>query len=413
MSKRAFLVQNWILVILLIGSLVFREVEELIPVFIVIVIVMKVIQGMLFVLRSLIKKYWVLFFVVIPIAFLSGVLPFIWDVGTEVILYGILAVEIFVHGVDAFLQYRRGDKTWFVNSIITLFILVFIGASFIYEDVTLIVSFFFEVIAMSAIYYLYTYYKTGVIPGNYSLLNVNNAIFRDAFVPKRVYSEFMNATDDTIHDVVAKYSRYYKVREEQASETVTVYMHTWKPGIDMMGHCDISFRGISYTLSNYDAENAYFDGMITTGTIGVGPVKEYINFSTDYKDKLIFGYTISLTESQAKAVTRELSAIHDTMTEVWSPKDLQRNKSACEILTHIPSFSIRKVIKGPFRNYFVLGTNCAKLVDVILNEAGIQTKVSKNLLTPGEYMSILDKDKEKRVIEKRVYWKTINHERVR
>lgn len=413
MSKKAFLVQNWILVILLVGSLIFREVEELIPVFIMVVILLKVIQAMVFVLRSLIKKYPMLFLFVVPVAFLSGTLPFIWDAGSEVILYAILALEIFVHGVDTFLQYRRGDQTWFVNAAITMFIFVFILTSLIYDDVTLVVSFFFEVIAISAVYYLYSYYRTGVIPGNYSLLNVNNAIFRDAFVPKRVYSEFMNATDDTIDHVVAKYSYYHAQREQKASDVLTVYMHTWKPGLDMMGHCDISFRGMSYTLSNYDVENAYFDGIITTGTIGIGPVKEYINFSTDYKEKLIFGYTISLTTSQADAVARELDVIHHTMTEEWKPRDVQKNKSAHEILTHIPAFSIRKVIKGPFRNYFVLGTNCAKLVDVILNEAGIETKVSKNLLTPGEYMSILDKDKEKRVIEKRVYWKTINHENVR
>lgn len=412
MSKKAFLTQNWILVILLIGSLIFREVEELIPVFIMIIIIMKVIQGMLFILRSLVKKHPILFFLVGIIAFFSGMLPFIWDISSEVILYVILAIEVFVHGVDAFLQYRRGDKTWFVNATIMVFILVLIIASFIYEDVTFIVSFFFELIALSAFYYLYSYYRTGKIPGNYSLLNVNNAIFRDAFVPKRVYSDFMNATDDTIDAVVKKYSYVYPERLSDASETLTVYMHTWKPGLDMMGHCDFSFRGVSYTLSNYDVENSYLDGIITTGTIGIGPVKEYINFSTDYKGKLIFGYTLSLTQSQADAVARELDVIKETMTERWKPKNLQKNKAAYEILTHIPSFTIRKVTAGPFRNYFVLGTNCAKLVDVILNEAGIGTRVSKNLLTPGEYMSLFDKDKEKRVIEKRVYWKTMNHENV-
>lgn len=413
MSKKVFLGQNWMLVFLLIGSLLFQTVEELIPLFISIIIILKVLQGLLFITKTLIKKHFFYFIIIFLIALFFGWLPLLFDISSEILLYGILALEVFVHAVDAFLQYRRGDKTWFINGVIAIAIIVFIIGSFFYTDISFVISFFFEIIALSAIYYLYSYYRTGNIPGNYTLLNINNAIFRDAFVPKKVYSEFMNATDATIDAVVQKYSYYHQEREVDLNETLTVYMHTWKPGLDMMGHCDLSFRGTSFTLSNYDVERSHFDGMVTSGTIGIGEMKAYINFCTDIKDKLVFGYTLSLSQKQADAIARELDIIQGTMTTLWEPKDIKKNKAADEILKHIPNFTIRKVIQGPFRNYFVLGTNCAKLVDVILNEAGIQTKVSKNLLTPGEYMSILDKDKEKRVIEKRVYWKAINHENVR
>lgn len=407
MNKKIFLVNNWIVVALFSITLLTQATGQMLLAFVSFILAIKAAQAVLFALNLARKHYRYIFALLVGIVLISGsVLPVTHFLIQSVVLF-FTGMEVFVHLVDGALQYRQGKKTWIINILMSMIFFVLICYSLFHWRSEMITTFLLSAIAMSSLFYLVTYYMTREMHGNFTLLNMNAAVYRDAFIPQSEFTLFAQANDEALARLVA--SKEY-TSPEQSDAYVTIYLHTWKPSIDMMGHCDMSYKGKSYSFSNYDAERMKLGGFISVGTIGITSVEEYIHFCTDVENKLVYGYTLRLTPDEVEKMDHFVDQIYAN-SKPWVPQDLAQNGPA-QLITSQTDCEIREVVDGAFRNYFVLGANCVKLIDVMLNHIGIRTKASKALLTPGEYFRILDQNNHDKIMAKRVYWKEVNHENI-
>lgn len=408
MNKKVFLVNNWVVVALFLVS-IFTPINSQMMVFLVgVLLAIKGAQAIMYLLAYALKQYRLLFVVLVSVIMLSGTLVPVANLLIKGALFAVLGMEIFVHLGDGFLQYRQGKKTWMINIMIAVLFITFLLYSIFSWKSEFISNLLFFAISLNSIFYLLVYYIRGEFLGNFTLLNMNAALYRDAFIPKGEYMAFANADEKTLQTLIEK--NQFGLKTPLPEDHVTIYLHTWKPTIDMMGHCDVSYKGKVYSFSNYDVEKMMFGGMASIGTIGVTSTKAYINFCTDEENKLLYGYTLKLSRDEAKQMDYFVEQLNEN-SHVWQPNDLSVNKAA-KLIMEKTDCVIREVDRGAFRHYFVVGTNCVKLVDVMLNYIGIKTRVSSGLLTPGQYFKMFDQENNDRVVRKQVYWKDVNHENV-
>lgn len=408
MNKKVFLLNNWIVVALCLLSLVTPIHSQMMMMLVGVLLAIKAAQGVMYLLAYAMKQYRFLFVILVVIIILSGTLVPVAQFLVKGALLAVLAMEIFVHVGDGFLQYRQGKQTWMINMMLAiLFVMFFLYAIFSWKSQFVLNILFFS-ISLNSIFYLVMYYVRGEFLGNFTLLNMNAALYRDAFIPKGEFSSFASANEEQLSQLVKE--NQFGMDKELPDHYVTVYLHTWQPTMDMMGHCDMSYKGKVYAFSNYDVEKMTFGGMMSVGTIAITSIKEYINFCTDVENKLVYGYTLRLNEKEVEQMDYLIEQLNEN-SHVWQPNDLSKNKAA-ELIMEKTDCVIREVDRGSFRHYFVVGTNCVKLVDVMLNFIGIKTKVSSGLLTPGQYFKMFDAPSNERVVRKQVYWKEINHETV-
>lgn len=408
MSKRIFLLNNWITLSVITLALIFARNDEQFVSIIFALFGLKIFQAFLYATYTYFKKFsgiGVLF--LIATIFIGQLFTFT-TVVIQTIMIIIVAFEIFVHVMDAYIQYKNADRDWFINVLIAILFLSFLFYALFDSQRVYLNSFFILIIGFSSLYYLCTYYFTGEIKGNYTLINVNKALYRDSFIPAELYTKFANADEASLKTLVEK---------EQFGQEIplpkyyfTVYLHTWKPAHDMMGHADLGIDNTAFTFSNYDVEKMKFGGMISTGTFGISNLKKYLNYCIDCQKKLVIGYTLEVSQDEFMRIHDVIKRFQD-ISSPWKPNDINNNAKALEFL-QVTEGHIIQINKGPFRNYFALGANCVKLVDVVLNEIGIKTGLSPALITPGQYVKLLNENKDGRVIRKQVYWKDINYENI-
>lgn len=405
MNEKIFLWNNWLVVCLFLISLFTDVTNQMMIMLVGILLAIKAIQAVLYYLSFAMKKFRIIFCISIIFIILTGMMIPVASFLIKGALLLILGVEIFVHFVDGFLQYRQNQKTWIMNVMIGILFICLLAYSLFSWQSKFVTNILFFTISLSSIFYLTMYYVRGEFLGNFTLLNMNAALYRDAFIPKEEYLTFADAQGDELDELVEKNQFGTDVLPKHY---VTIYLHTWKPTLDMMGHCDMCYKGKVYSFANYDVERMKLGGNVSVGTIGITPLHQYMNFCTDVEHKLVYGYTIKLTEQEAQKMDYFIEQLYQNSI-VWKPKKLENNKAA-KILMEQTDCQIREVTSGAFKNYFVMGANCVKLIDVMLNHVGIKTKASKGLLTPGEYFKIFAQQHNEKVVCKRVYWKGVNHE---
>lgn len=407
MNRKIFLWNNWIVVVLFLISLFTDLTNQMMVVLVGVLLAIKAMQAVLYLFTLALKKYRIIMILLIILIVVSGIFVPVASLLIKGTLLVILGLEIIVHFIDAFLQYRQGQKTWMINTLFgALFICFLVYALFSWQSAVVVNILFFS-ISLSSLFYLISYYLKGEFSGNFTLLNMNAALYRDAFIPKGEFLKFANATAETLPKLVADNQFATK---ELPEKHLTIYLHAWKPTLDMMGHCDMSYQGNVYSFSNYDVERMKFGGNVSIGTIAITPIKQYLNFCTDVEEKLVYGYTVELTEAEASKMDHFIEQLYQN-SKVWQPQNLENNKAA-KLIIEKTDCEIREVIQGAFQNYFVLGANCVKLIDVMLNHIGIKTNASRALLTPGEYFKIFSKKHNDKIVLKRIYWKGVNHEEV-
>ena len=65
-------------------------------------------------------------------------------------------------------------------------------------------------------------------------------------------------------------------------------------------------------------------------------------------------------------------------------------------------------MKGPFKTYFALNTNCVLLADTIVGQAGIDLVKIQGLISPGAYFEYFNREfsrKNSFVISRIIYYK--------
>ena len=116
----------------------------------------------------------------------------------------------------------------------------------------------------------------------------------------------------------------------------------------------------------------------------------YIDLCKEESKKTLFGYGLSLTDAQKRAVEKRLAEI-DELLAVWNPSAELKNND------HTYAYKLRyelgadlyKFKTSRFKTYFVLSTNCCLLADSIIGQAGTAILDMRGIIAPGTYQSYL------------------------
>ena len=115
-----------------------------------------------------------------------------------------------------------------------------------------------------------------------------------------------------------------------------------------------------------------------------------IDLCKEESKKTLFGYGLSLTDAQKRAVEKRLAEI-DELLAVWNPSAELKNND------HTYAYKLRdklgadlyKFKTSRFKTYFVLSTNCCLLADSIIGQAGTTILDMRGIIAPGTYQSYL------------------------
>ena len=244
-------------------------------------------------------------------------------------------------------------------------------------------------------------------------VRINLPIFMVAFIPHKILMKINKAFETeklNEEDLVTS--------KENTDFDLEVLIHVAEKGVAAFGHVDIWFEGKIMTYGTYDEDTYKLAGIISDGVlIEVFNKDKYIEFSQEHMGKTLFGFGLKLNESQKQRVRDRIENIHKNLYE-WKPKSkideelgiipkVPHKDYASIVYTNLKG-RFYKFIKGPFKTYFALNTNCVLLADTIVGQAGIDLVKIQGLISPGAYFEYFNREfsrKNSFVISRTIYYK--------
>lgn len=186
-----------------------------------------------------------------------------------------------------------------------------------------------------------------------------------------------------------------------------ILVHTSRRPGKQLGHVDICLEDKIYTFGNYDASTHRMGGFVAEGIFAVLPREPYLQLCLNDQQKYIIGYGCTLSEVQLEAVHRKIAEIY-ACTEAM---DVDITKEDARGADGVVAFAklggdVRRVVKGNFKTYFLIASNCVKLADTIVGAAGLERISRGAMVTPGAYLCMLDNlffRKNTRVVRRTTY----------
>ena len=197
-----------------------------------------------------------------------------------------------------------------------------------------------------------------------------------------------------------------------------VLIHVGEKGTAAFGHVDIWFEGKVMTYGSYDDDTYKLAGAISDAVfIEIDNKEKYIDFSQKFMGKTLFGFGLKLTEEQKERVKEKIDEIKENLY-VWKPKsqldeekgivpETKRTDYASMVYDNLKG-KFYKFLKGPFKTYFVMNTNCVLLADKIVGQSGIDLVKISGLISPGAYFEFFNREfmrKNSFVISRTIYYK--------
>ncbi|MBU5428145.1 DUF308 domain-containing protein [Tissierella pigra] len=244
-------------------------------------------------------------------------------------------------------------------------------------------------------------------------VRINLPIFMVAFIPHKILMKINKAFETeklSLEDLI--------ISKENTDFDLEVLIHVGDKGVSAFGHVDIWFEDRVMTYGSYDEDTYKLAGIISDGVlIEVFDKEKYIEFSQEYMGKTLFGFGLKLNKNQKKRVRDRIEDIRKNLYE-WHPKSQKDeelgiipanpHKDYASIVYERLKGDFYKFIKGPFKTYFALNTNCVLLADTIVGQAGIDLVKIQGLISPGAYFEYFNREfsrKNSFVISRIIYYK--------
>lgn len=219
-------------------------------------------------------------------------------------------------------------------------------------------------------------------------IRINLPVIIAAFFP----AEQLNRFNHLLQGEKRGYQKVYsRIQNDQKSVDLEVLVHTSDQNLfGMIGHVDICYQGKVISYGSYDVFSERLFGTIGDGVLFKVDKDAYIDLCKEESKKTLFGYGLSLTDAQKRAVEKRLAEI-DELLAVWNPSAELKNND------HTYAYKLRyelgadlyKFKTSRFKTYFVLSTNCCLLADSIIGQAGTAILDMRGIITPGTYQSYL------------------------
>lgn len=219
-------------------------------------------------------------------------------------------------------------------------------------------------------------------------IRINLPVIIAAFFP----AEQLNRFNHLLQGEKRGYQKVYsRIQNDQKSVDLEVLVHTSDQNLfGMIGHVDICYQGKVISYGSYDVFSERLFGTIGDGVLFKVDKDAYIDLCKEESKKTFFGYGLSLTDAQKRAVEKRLAEI-DELLAVWNPSAELKNND------HTYAYKLRyelgadlyKFKTSRFKTYFVLSTNCCLLADSIIGQAGTAILDMRGIIAPGTYQSYL------------------------
>lgn len=186
-----------------------------------------------------------------------------------------------------------------------------------------------------------------------------------------------------------------------------VMVHTSRKPGKQLGHVDVALDGKVFTFGNYDPRLNRIGGCVTGGVFAVLPREEYIHLCMTDQEKYIVSFGCVLSRQQLEAVRAKIADIYadtEPLTVAPEAEDLREGDGAVSFVRI--GGDVRRVVRGPFKTYFVIASNCVRLADSIIGAAGFDRISRSAMASPGAYLCMLDNmfyRKNTRVIRRTIY----------
>lgn len=215
-----------------------------------------------------------------------------------------------------------------------------------------------------------------------------------------------------INKLLKEWETPVKVPNKKVSGKVDleIFIHVKNSTIGRFGHADLFFDGTVYSYGCYDEQSKKLIELLGDGTFFEVKSKEkYIKFCNTHSDKTIFAFGLTLTKREKEEVKAKLEEIKKN-TYPWNPKTKKKkNKIKNDYAISLEKETkakFYKFYKSTYKTYFLLSTNCVKLVDEVVGATGSDLLKINGVITPGAYYEYLEQEfkKEKsNVITKQIY----------
>ncbi len=242
-------------------------------------------------------------------------------------------------------------------------------------------------------------------------IRINLPIIFSVFIPYTVYTK--------INKFLTKYETPVVIKNKEIDDKVDleIFIHVKETNIGKFGHADLSFDGKVYSYGCYDERSKRLFDLIGEGTLfEIDNPEDYIKFCTKHSNKTIFVFGLSLTKKQKENVHKELEKVKSYTYRWKCDQELDLSKrydDYASILYRYTKAKFYKFNKSTYKLYYLLWTNCVKLVDKVLASSGSDVIRLNGVITPGAYYHYLDgefKRKNSNVISKNIYTDTDNKE---
>lgn len=219
-------------------------------------------------------------------------------------------------------------------------------------------------------------------------IRINLPVIIAAFFPAEQLNRFNHLLQDEKRGHQKVYSR---IQNDQKSVDLEVLIHTSDQNLfGMIGHVDICYQGKVISYGSYDTFSERLFGTIGDGVLFKVDKDAYIDLCKEESKKTLFGYGLSLTDAQKRAVEKRLAEI-DELLAVWNPSAELKNNDhtyAYKLQDELGA-ELYKFKTSRFKTYFVLSTNCCLLADSIIGQAGTAILDMRGIIAPGTYQSYL------------------------
>lgn len=231
----------------------------------------------------------------------------------------------------------------------------------------------------------------------------------NAFIPRKLIT--------LVNEILEVESDSLSYKKQSDVPDIYVLIHLAKSGTAAMGHMEIAFDEKIYSYGNYDMHSRSLFDTIGDGIILVADKEKYIEYMVDKKERYLVEFGLCLTEKEKTVVKEQLQKLLTTNTEPYYSdleqfeKGLLPNGHYQDMSSEIYKYAngkFYKIIKGKYRKFFVLKTNCAMLAQYVLSSIGKQILCINGIITPGAYYDYLNarfKLKNTNVISRKVYTK--------
>lgn len=189
-----------------------------------------------------------------------------------------------------------------------------------------------------------------------------------------------------------------------------ILIHVKDTKIGRFGHADLCYKDKVYSYGCYDEESKKLFESLGSGTLfNVDGKEKYIKYCNTHSDKTIFCFGLTLSEKQKEKVENKIKEIESHLYK-WDPKEKKKKKerknSYANELVKETDAEFYKFNDTSYKTYFLLSTNCVKLVDDIVGVTGSDILKINGVITPGTYYEYLEREfkrKNSNVISKQIY----------